>query len=94
MAKEIQLKELAAQILRDNPDVSKRRLGALLFAKHPERFSSAEQARSAIRNATGSLGPGARPNAIVKDTPRKGAKIYAMPKSKAEPWTSHNCNGS
>jgi len=94
MAKDIQLKELAAQILLENPDVSKRRLATLLFTKHPGNFNSVEQARNAIRYASGTMGSTKRQNAIVKDMPRKGAKVYAMPKSKAEPWTPHNCNGS
>jgi len=74
------------------PDTAKKRLAAILHAERADIFTSVEQARCIIRRVTGTFGAEHRTQALTKDTPRVGAKVYAMPKSKAKPWEVFEIN--
>lgn len=50
--------DIARAIIIEFPNTSKKKLGALLFDRHPLLFNSAEHARDFIRRVTGSQGPG------------------------------------
>lgn len=79
--------EIVQQFLNDNPETSKLRIARLLYTQHPELFPNVEAARSMIRYLTGKSGARSRGhNNIIKDKPRRGSKIYSMPKSKSKPW--------
>lgn len=78
--------------LQRYPDVSKLRLAKMLHAERADIFETVERARTMIRKATGCHGSARRKNALVKDTPREGANVYAMPKSKAKPWEVYEIN--
>jgi hypothetical protein len=81
-----ELQTIVLDYLTKHPDISKHRLAKLLHADHAGLFPSVERARCAIRRATGSHGDERRHTAFVENTSRAGAKVYAMPKSKAKPW--------
>lgn len=52
--------DLVIEYIKKNKYLSKKKLGELLHYKHPDMFLSAENARTAIRNATGQYGEGNR----------------------------------
>jgi predicted phosphodiesterase len=82
---------LAIEILKKNPESSKRRLAMMLHAKHSVVFKNVESARSAIREATGTSGARNRKQikSRVVNNPRSGSKVYALPKSTAKAWEPH-----
>jgi predicted phosphodiesterase len=92
---------IVIEMLKDNPEVSKRRLAMMLAAKHPGLFPSAENARSTIRYYTESNGKSAKERRSrgevqvpekVKE-PRSGSKVYSCPPSKAKPWLPYEVEG-
>ena len=78
--------EICRAILAEFPDHSKRRLAALLYSRHPERFVSVESARRQVRHySPDNLGV----RHIKSKIQRRPASEVAhppIPESKAQPW--------
>jgi hypothetical protein len=82
-----------------NPQTSKIRLAKMLFAKHPDAFSTLNAAHLAVRRCTGTQGNLHRARLSKKGQTKHhghkpiGSKIYCPP-SKAKPWEPYTVNAT
>jgi predicted phosphodiesterase len=93
MKKDFRL-EYILELIEKFPDTSKRRLGFIANSERADLFATPELARDYVRKIFGKKGDFMLKYKKREDNPRKGSKIYSMPKSKAEEWTPYEVKGS
>jgi len=72
------VKQRAADMVRENPDMPSRTIARMLCKRWPKTYTTIERARSAVRNARGNMGKRWR-HASVKDIVKPNGKAGWMP---------------
>lgn len=80
---------IVKQIVRDNPNVSNRKIARLLYHKHKALFPSVEAARMCVMVARGARGAVLRKSCkVIGRTPRP-SEVLRLPKAVSIPSTPH-----